>query len=213
MNKNKILKSFKNPPTLKTKRLVLRKISLNDYRDMYEYAKQSRVTKYLLWHEHESEEHTYEYIKSVISAYKKGDFFDWAVTLADSGKMIGTCGFTSFDFEHDRVEVGYVLNPDYWNMGIATETVSAVIEFAFNEFDANRVEAHFIEGNNASLRVMEKCGMTFEGIHRQYMLVKGEYKNIGFAAVTKDKFSVKGLYVKEEKASPWLTLPRMVEKI
>lgn len=213
MNKNKILKTFRTPPVLKTKRLVLRKISLADYRDMYEYAKQPRVTKYLLWNEHESEEHTYDYIRSVISAYKKGDFFDWAVTLADSGKMIGTCGFTSFDFEHGRVEVGYVLNPEYWNMGIGTEAVGAVIEFAFNEFDANRVEAHFIEGNNASLRVMEKCGMTFEGIHRQYMLVKGEYKNIGFAAITRDKFSSKGLYIMPKKASPWLTLPKTVEKI
>ena len=196
MNKNKILKTFKKTPTLKTKRLILRKISLNDYRDMYEYAHQACVTKYLLWHEHESEQHTYEYIKSVISAYKKGDFFDWAVTLTDSGKMIGTCGFTSFDFEHGRVEVGYVLNPEYWNRGIGTEAVGAVIEFAFNEFDANRVEAHFIEGNNASLRVMEKCGMTFEGIHRQYMLVKGEYKNIGFAAITRDQFLSKSPHYK-----------------
>lgn len=213
MNKNKILKTFRTPPVLKTKRLVLRKISLNDYRDMYEYAKQACVTKYLLWNEHESEEHTYDYIRSVISAYKKGDFFDWAVTLADSGKMIGTCGFTSFDFEHGRVEVGYVLNPEYWNMGIGTEAVGAVIEFAFNEFDANRVEAHFIEGNKASLRVMEKCGMTFEGIHRQYMLVKGEYKNIGFAAITRDQFISKDLYVRLDKNSPFLTLPRTVEKI
>lgn len=200
MNRNKVLKCFKNIPTIVTKRLTLRKMQTSDYKDMYEYSCRHEVTKYLLWCEHESPDQTYGYLEAVGKSYKSGDFHDWAVTLTDSGKMIGTCGFTSFDFENGRAEVGYVLNPKYWGQGIATEAVSAAIEFAFNELGANRVEAKFIEGNGASLRVMEKCGMTFEGYHKQYMYIKGEYKNIGFAAITRDNFRGSGAYKKQVSA-------------
>ena len=212
MGRNTVLKTFKRIPTLKTERLILRKMGTADYRDMYEYACQSVVTKYLLWCEHESPEHTYNYLSGINECYKKGSFFDWAVVLKDSGKMIGTCGFTSFDFDNRRAEVGYVINPSYWGQGIATEAVSAAISFAFNELDMNRVEAHFIEGNTASRCVMEKCGMTFEGILKQYMWVKGEYKNIGFCSVTRDAFHKENLYVKEIKGLGWLPRMKNVEK-
>ena len=213
MKKGKILKILKKMPTLRTKRLLLRKMTVYDSEDMYDYARRPIVTKYLLWQEHESEQHTYDYLSYVSDAYKRGEYFDWAIALKDSGKMIGTCGFTSFDFEHGRVEVGYVINPDFWGQGIATEVVSAVTEFAFAELNANRVEIHFIEGNNASLRVAEKCGMALEGYLKQYMLIKGEYKNIGFAAVTRDKFEIKGRYSKVETSPYWNPFKKLVEKI
>ena len=212
MNKRKVLNIFKKMPTLRTERLTLRKLLTSDSADMYEYSKRSDVTKYLLWYEHESEMQTYDFLYGISEWYKHGEYYDWALTITESGKMIGTCGFTSFDFEHDRVEVGYVINPDFWGQGIATEAVSAVIEFAFEELDANRVEAHFIEGNNASLRVMEKCGMTFEGYLKQYMLIKGEYKNIGFAAVTKNNFVSADRYKRVESYSFWNPFKKLVEK-
>lgn len=179
-------------------------MQLSDYRDMYEYACRPEVTRFLLWSEHESPEQSYGYLESIAQSYKNGDFYDWAVTLTEGGKMIGTCGFTSFDFEHGRAEVGYVLNPKFWGQGIATEAVSAAIEFAFKELGANRVEAKFIQGNGASLRVMQKCGMTFEGYLKQYMRVKGEYKNIGIASITADDFVEKGAYKRKEKLLDWL---------
>ena len=203
MNKNRVIKWFKNIPIIKTERLVLRRMKPSDYKDMYEYSCRPEVTRYLLWCEHESLEQTYGYLESINQCYKRGEYYDWAVTLADSGKMIGTCGFTSFDFENDRVEVGYVLNPTYWGKGIATEAVSAAIEFAFIELGANRVEAKFIEGNNASLRVTQKCGMTFEGYHKKYMKIKGEYKNIGFSAITKDEFVPKDSYEIKRQGFRW----------
>src|SRR5699024_9707235 len=122
------------------------------------------------------------------------EFFDWAVVITETGKMIGTCGFTSFDVENRRAEIGYVLNPAFWHNGFAREAVLAVTEFAFAELGMNRVEAHFIRGNDRSLRVMKSCGMVFEGMLRQYMLIKGEYRDIGFCGITRDMFSGSGYY-------------------
>lgn len=203
MTKRKAVKIFSKLPTLMTERLILRKLLPSDYKDMYEYASRPESTEYLLWSPHISQDQTYRYLEAIQTSYKRGDFFDWAVVFRKSGKMIGTCGYTSFDDSHSRAEIGYVLNPDYWGLGIAAEAVMAAEEFAFRELGINRVEARYIEGNDRSRRVMEKCGMRFEGMFRQYMLVKGEYKNIGICAVTKDEFIGRAYYRKEYK-SGWL---------
>lgn len=199
MSNSSFMKIAKKMPILKTSRLLLRRLRPSDYLDMFEYASLPEVTKYLLWSPHPSAEYTHRYLRSVQDFYKHGTFFDWALIMRESGKMIGTCGYTTLDPEHLRAEVGYVLNPLYWGQGIATEAVTAVISYAFEELGVNRVEAHFMEGNTSSRRVMEKCGMTFEGIHKQYMLVKGSYRNIGICAVTRDSYIPTGCYQKEAR--------------
>ncbi len=203
ITKSKIMKRFAKIPTLTTKRLTLRKLLPSDYRDMYEYASREDVTEYLLWYPHASENQTYTYLNNIQQSYKNGDYCDWAVTVTETGKMIGTCGFTAINVENRRAEVGYVLNPEYWGNGYATEAVSAAIEFAFKELSMNRVEAHFISGNERSLAVMKRCGMTFEGFLKEYMLIKGSYKDIGFCAVTKSGFSQKNTYSLGESVG-WL---------
>ncbi len=194
MTQDRIAGLFRKPPTLVTERLTLRKIRMSDAADFYEYASCPEVTKYLLWDPHPSPAYTGHYLETVQNGYRDGRFYDWAITLTDGGKMIGTCGYTTFRPEHDCAEIGYVLNPRFWGRGIATEAVRAVLNFAFRELDMNRVEAHFMEGNDRSFRVMQRCGMTFEGFLQQYMLVKGTYRTIGFAAVTRDKFPLTECY-------------------
>ena len=103
--------------------------------------------------------------------------------------MIGTCGFTSFSCPDDSAEIGYVLHPDYWGQGLAAEAVQAVLTFGFENLLLHRVEARFIEGNVASLRVMQKVGMTFEGYLRESMLIKGTYRTIGYCSILRSEFN------------------------
>lgn len=203
MTKGNIIKIFSKIPTLKTERLMLRRLLPSDFMDMYEYSCLPDVTKYLLWHPHADSNQTYRYLENVQSYYKRGEFYDWAIVFKENNKMIGTCGYTSIDVDNFRVEIGYVLNPEYWGKGIAAEAILAAEEFAFFRLGANRVEARFIEGNDRSLKVMLKCQMKFEGYLRQYMKIKGEYKNIGICSVTRDSFLGKGFYSEEPKKM-WL---------
>lgn len=181
--KNNILKVFMKIPTLDTPRLTLRRICIDDYLDMYDYSHREEVTRYLLWSPHPNEEYTHRYIEQLQTQYRIGEFYDWAVVCKENGKMIGTCGFTSFDLNHNRAEIGYVLNPDYWGRGIIPEAVCEVMRFGFCELRLNRIEAHYIFGNDRSRRVMEKCGMKFEGVMRSYMYIKNEYKDIGICSI------------------------------
>ncbi|MBR0442962.1 MAG: GNAT family N-acetyltransferase [Clostridia bacterium] len=188
MKKELICRIFSRMPELETERLILRKMRVGDEEDMYAYARRSEVTRYLLWSPHPDIYYTRDYLRYLATRYATGSFYDWAIVHKQTGRMIGTCGFTAFDCPHDAAEIGYVLNPDYRGQGIAPEAVRAVLTFGFEKLALHRIEARFIEGNEASLRVMEKVGMRFEGYRREAMLVKGVYRTIGCCSILHDEY-------------------------
>lgn len=183
MRRELIYKTFSNIPMLETDRLILRKMLVRDAEDMYDYARRADVTRYLTWSPHPSVAYTREYLEYVATRYSMGEFFDWALEERSSGRMIGTCGFTRFDYQADCGEVGYVLNPAVWGHGYATEALRAVMNFGFTRLKLHRIEARYIDGNTASRHVMERVGMAHEGILRGAMLIKHEYRDIGVCAV------------------------------
>ncbi len=187
MNKSK-LSVFKKIPAVETDRLILRKMLPSDDADMFEYAKNPAVTRFLLWDAHVSQKFTHSYLKFIQSQYASGNFYDWALELSENGKMIGTCGFSSFDIDNNTAEVGYVLSPDYWGMGIAVEALSRVMHFGFDELGLHRIYARIMDGNAASERVAEKCGMRHEATLKSSLFVKGEYRTIKIYAILREEF-------------------------
>lgn len=189
MEKDEILKIFKNPPILECDRVILRKMDRSFADDMFEYASNPAVTKYLTWDVHPNRRFSYNYLGYVNSRYRTGEFFDWAITMRDSGKMIGTCGFTRFNFSSYSAEIGFVLNPKYWGYSIAPEASRRVIRFGFDTLELHRIEARYMENNIQSRRVMEKSGMTFEGIYRDMMLVRGQFVSVGVCSILRSEFN------------------------
>lgn len=181
---------MRSPPEIETSRLILRRISRYDAEDMYDYSRDADVTKYLTWKPHPSLRYTQRYLLGIDAAYEEGRFYDWAVTLRATGKMIGTCGYTRFDFICGTVEVGYVLNPRYEGYGLMTEALLAVIDFAFRNFGAKRIEGRFMAENMKSRAVMERCLMKFEGIKSQALEYDGRRIDIGVCSVTENEWGV-----------------------
>ena len=179
---------FKRKITFETERLLLRKIDTNDIHDLYAYAHREETTQYLLWSPHLSEYATRYVIESIKRDYRAGTYYELAIVLRETGRMIGTCGITAFDAQNRVAEIGYVLSPDYWGKGLAKEAAAVLMNFSFCELGANRVEAKYMKGNENSRRVMEKLGMTFEGIQRQKLFVKGEYRDIGISAILSSEY-------------------------
>ncbi len=178
-NLEKSVKSvFADPPTLETDRLYLKKISPEHAKDMYKYSSDPEVTKYLTWSCHSSEKETERYINLLQKKYASGAFNDWGVVLKENGRFIGTCGYTSFDYTNKTAEIGYVLARDMWGNGYAAEAAKKVMEFGRETFGLQGFCAKMIEGNDASLSVMKKCGMKLQGVYKNSMFIKGEYKTI-----------------------------------
>ena len=188
MNQALLTYKFKHIPTIETQRLILRPMKVSDFEDMYDYAKREELTRYLLWSPHPSAAYSKEFLKFVVKRYRAGVFFDWGIEEKESGRMIGTCGFTAIDVDNRTGEIGYVINPDFQCRGYAPEAAKAVLSFGFSELDLNRIESRFMKENEASLAVMKKLGMTFEGYLRDSMYVKGEYRTIGVCSILKKEF-------------------------
>lgn len=184
--KKGIKQIFRDPPVLYTKRLTLRKLEKSDSADMFEYSKSAEITKFLTWEPHPDCGYTYKYLSYIQSKYRSGEFFDWAVIY--NGKMIGTCGFTRIDEINNMAEIGYVISQSFHNMGIATEAVKRVLDFGFNDLGLNRIEAKYMPENLTSKRVMEKVGMTFEGVIRKSMYIKGRYIDVGICSILRSEY-------------------------
>ncbi len=186
-------------PIIKTERLTLRAMRIEDSNDMFEYSRLPDVTRFLLWTEHPNEAYTRKYLSRVRNQYKKDEYYDWAIIYTGSeedserlkkyrGKMVGTCGFASFSPEISAGEIGYVLNPALWGNGIIPEAAHEIMKFGFSTLGLNRIEAKYIVGNDRSRRVMEKIGMQYEGTHREYMSIKGMLRDIGICAILRKDF-------------------------
>lgn len=184
----KICDCFKTPPILESERLIYKKIVPENAEDMYEYSQLEEVTRYLLWSPHIKLSQTEKYIKLLQRKYDDGAFWDFGLTYKETGKFIGTCGITSFDNNTSTIEIGYVLSPDFWGMGLAVEAAKTVMKYCFENFGAEKICGKFMEGNNGSMRVMTKLGMTLEGIYRRSMYVKGDYKTIHVYEISKERF-------------------------
>jgi RimJ/RimL family protein N-acetyltransferase len=102
---------------------------------------------------------------------KRSDSMNWwAVTLKNdiNHKLIGHISLSQTDLKILRTwEIGYIFNPDYHNQGYATEACRELINYVFRNFNAHRIVAYCSPANPASWRVLEKCGMTKEGLLRK----------------------------------------------
>jgi len=166
---------FEKHPVLETERLILRPRTMADKDDIFEYASDPEVTRYVIWPTHRSVEDTIAFLESAPKNFAKRESIGFAIELKETGKMIGDCGFLRIEPKHHRTEIGYVLNRNFWSKGYMTEAVHELIRFAFKEMGMHRVAATCDFDNVRSAAVMERCGMTLEGVHRDSELRRGRF--------------------------------------
>ena len=174
--------------TLYAKRLILRKFIESDAADIFLWARDERVTKYLSFQPHESIYTTKKVLAGWIAEYDDEDHYSWAIEF--SGRVIGRIHTNYVSRRHKRCELGYYIGYDYWNLGLMTEALRCVLEYFFNQAGMNRVEAIYEPDNPASGKVMQKCGMRYEGTMRQFFLCRdGTYADGQLYAILKEDFS------------------------
>ncbi len=181
-------KLFSSLPVLQTERLVLRRMTQSDLLDVNEYASDETVSRYLRWTPHLNLHETKGYIEFMQKRYRKGLHAEWAVALADTDKVIGTCGFSAVDLQNETCELGYVLSTAYHNQGYMTEAFCAVLKVAFDSLQAHRVTLQILQGNEASVRFAERNGFRLEGVLQKALLIKGEYRTVLQYAMLREEY-------------------------
>lgn len=150
-----------NGKIIETKRLVLRAFRQSDLDDFYNYASVSGVGEMAGWKHHESKIITQKILNNFINDDKV-----FAITLKNSGKVIGSIGIEKYGMEDSLTEftkfsgreIGYVLSKKYWGNGLMPEAVLGVINYLFNELNLDFLICGYYDFNNQSKRVQEKCG-------------------------------------------------------
>jgi RimJ/RimL family protein N-acetyltransferase len=175
-------------PTLETERLILRRLELSDAPLVYQYMQDREIAfNTLLIPYPYPEGGAEEWINGTHKAAQKGDDFSFAVTRKADGLFMGACGLHRVP-EHQRAELGYWLGKPHRGQGYTSEAARRLIAFGFEAMGLNRVHAGYFTRNPASRRVMEKAGMTHEGIYRQHVLKWGEFVDMGMCAILRYEY-------------------------
>jgi len=145
-------------PEIETARLQLRHFTLEDLDNLFRLYSDVEVMRYLSLR---TREQTQESLHKHIQQWQQYNFGMWAVMHKDSGKMIGRCGLGLLE-NTPEVELGYVFDKSYWNMGLATEASQATLKYGFEEVKLDRIVAIAQPENIASVRVIQKVGMKYQ---------------------------------------------------
>lgn len=158
---------MKPPEQIETERLILRKPRMDDAPAVFSgWVQDPEVTHFLTWRPHENIGQTESLLARGIDAWEGDVRFLFMIALKNNDLI----GKIELRIEGHRVELGYVMNKAYQGNGYMTETVRAIIHWAFQQPSIYRVYATTSVDNIASQRVMEKAGMQCEGILRRYVV-------------------------------------------
>lgn len=175
--------------TLQTERLILRPFTLADSKRVQQLAGAYEIADTTGHMPHPYEDGmAEEWISENEREFSAGESATFALTLRESGEVIGAIGLI-IQSNHRRAEMGYWLGLPYWGQGYMTEAARALLRYAFDRLNLNRVYASHFSRNPASGRVMQKAGMTYEGTLRGHFIRWTEPEDLVYYGIQKSEWA------------------------
>lgn len=173
---------------LESKRLKLQEVTESDVELIYKLHSSPEVEEYNTLGIPENREVTKKLVRLMIEAQTTEDrkSYDWKIIRKDSGEFIGLAGISLLANRFKLGEIYYELFPSHWGQGFATEIAKTLIKAGFDDFYLHKVEAGVATENMRSIRVLEKSGMTREGLRRKILPIRGEWKDNYHYAIVED---------------------------
>jgi RimJ/RimL family protein N-acetyltransferase len=174
-------------PELKTERLILRRLILNDAAAMYQYRSDPQVGRYQSWHP-ANEQEVEAFIRKIDrTAFNAVDtWFQLGICLKPTHELIGDIGIHFLPPENMQVEIGFTINPIYQHKGYATEAVNRLLHHLFTGLRKHRVIASVDPENAASIRLLERIGMRKEAHFHQSLWNGRDWVDDIIYALTED---------------------------
>ena len=175
---------------LNSTRLALRELSWEDLDFIHHLHSQPEVDEYNTLGIPKDLEETKKVIKPIIENQKKKGrkIYGWVIMERIGNRNIGMAGMTVTADRFNMGEIYYKILPDSWGKGYGTETSRKLIEFGFEILKLHRIEAGVALENKRSIRVLEKSGMTCEGVRRKILPIRGEWKDNYHFAIIEDEY-------------------------
>jgi RimJ/RimL family protein N-acetyltransferase len=161
---------------IQTERLILRDLTPGDWPDILAYQNDPLYLRYYAWTSR-SESEVRAFVQMLIDcqAEQPRRKFQVAITLPQTGQLIGNCGVRRKPENDWEADIGYELNPMFWHNGYATEAARAMVRYGFQELKVHRISAWCVADNVGSARVLEKTGLKLEGQLRENEFYKDRW--------------------------------------
>ncbi len=178
-------------PTIQTERLTLRPFTNDDAPETQRLAGDRDIasTTMLIPHPY-PDGAAEEWLSTHQESFDNGTGVTFAITSNDGGSLIGAIGL-GINSEHKHAEIGYWIGKPFWGNGYATEAAAAVLDYAFNTLDLNRIFAHHFARNPASGKVMQKIGMKREGFFPQHVRKWDAYEDIQHYGILRTDYNIR----------------------
>jgi len=180
-------------PVLKTRRLVLRQVTMRSAPWYFEHFNTKEII--------EGQDHGGPRDLSEARAELKLYFMDnfrrrsgirWGITLRDDDKFIGSAGFYKWiQPERYQAEMGYDLDPAFWGKGIMTEALSAIIQYGFDQMGLHRIEVLISHQNKRSQKLIRRLGFKREGVLRDHYFVEGRFSDDVIFSLLKEEWKAR----------------------
>jgi len=181
-------------PVLKTRRLVLRQVTMKDAPWYFEHFNTREIV--------EGQDHGGPPDLNDARAELKLYFVDvfrlkrgirWGITVKGDDKLVGSAGFYKWvQPERYQAEMGYDLNPAYWGEGIMTEALSAIIQYGFDHMGLHRIEVLISHHNRRSQKLIRELGFKREGVLRDHYFIEGRFSDDVIFSLLKEEWEGTG---------------------
>jgi RimJ/RimL family protein N-acetyltransferase len=175
---------------LSSPRLFLRLLKKSDLLEMHNLSSIPEVEKYNTLGIPKDISVTKSILKDRVKDNKASPIQNYTFAIEEkvTEKFIGMFGVVLGRPKQKKAEIWYKFHPDYWGKGLATEAVNCVLDFCFEELKLHRVEAGCAVENINSIRILERVGMTREGLSRKSLpLDSGWSDGYNFGILATDK--------------------------
>jgi [ribosomal protein S5]-alanine N-acetyltransferase len=166
---------FKSFPELHTERLLLRKISVFDVKEIFFLRSDAQMMKYIDKAPAKDESEALKWIEMIHSLQASSESLTWALSLKNQAQLIGTFCFWNIQKEHYRTEIGYNLHPAFQGKGIMREAAQAALDYGFTTIGFHSVEANVNPENDSSIALLERLRFTKEAHFKENYFYNGKF--------------------------------------
>lgn len=184
---------------LKDDTLLMRPLETRDAGDIHALASAKEIADNTFVPHPYPPEAALDFIRSRHELWRQGEEYVFGIIERGSGRFAGCMGIRLV-VAHHRAEVGYWIGKPYWGRGLATSALCLLLQFGFERLHLNRIEAGHFEHNPASGRVMQKAGMQFEGIRRQYAWHGDHFIDLLWYVILREDYETSSAQKRKETA-------------
>ncbi|MCG3087481.1 GNAT family N-acetyltransferase [Sporosarcina cyprini] len=159
-------------------KVFLRELTLDDWTDVHSYATLPEASRYQPWGPNTVTD-SFEFVQTIIKDATRipRTRFVFAVIHLPQQKLVGAGEVNIRSLSNQEGEISYIIHPDYWGQGLASETARLLLQYGFHSLRLHRIFGTCDPRNIASARVLEKVGMVEEGHLRQNLRIGDDWRD------------------------------------